>query len=185
MAKKKKRTSGIQKSYKRLKGDLKDLGKMEKDLEKVKTNLRTFLDQIGEASGPEYLVERLDKIQQNNYSPALKLLRNAVPSFFYLDLDDTRRRAALLTLAVRHKVPALASLKREYARALAQIGGAPLNTAGKPRVCQRRPHTWGLRARNGWSMTRSTHHATAPRHGLLQYAAYNTAFSSWVFSIRL
>ena len=64
MAKKKKRTSGIQKSYKRLKGDLKDLGKMEKDLEKVKTNLRTFLDQIGEASGPEYLVERLDKIQR-------------------------------------------------------------------------------------------------------------------------
>jgi hypothetical protein len=60
--------------------------------------------------------------------------RKTAPGFFYLDLDDTRRRAALLTLAVRHKVPALASLKREYARALAQIGSAPLNTAGKPRV---------------------------------------------------
>jgi hypothetical protein len=64
MAKKKKRTSGIKKSYKRLQGDLKDLGNIEKDLEKVRTNLRTFLDQVAVASGPEYLVERLDKIQR-------------------------------------------------------------------------------------------------------------------------
>ena len=31
-------------------------------------------------------------------------------------------------------MPTLASLKRDYARALVQIGKAPLNTAGKPRV---------------------------------------------------
>jgi hypothetical protein len=57
-----------------------------------------------------------------------------VPGFFYLDLDDTRRRAALLTLTVRDKLPTSASLKTEYARALAQIGKAPLNTASKPRI---------------------------------------------------
>ena len=64
MAKKKKRASGIQKSYKRLQGDLKDLGNIEKDLEKVRANLSKFLDQVAVASGPEYLVERLDKIQR-------------------------------------------------------------------------------------------------------------------------
>jgi hypothetical protein len=57
-----------------------------------------------------------------------------VPAFFYLDLVDARRRAALLTLAVRERKPTLASLKREYAQALAQIGKAPLNTANRPRV---------------------------------------------------
>jgi hypothetical protein len=62
------------------------------------------------------------------------LERRTVPPYFYLDLHDTRRRAALLTLAVRDKKPTLASLKSEYARALAQIASAPLNTAGKPRV---------------------------------------------------
>lgn len=62
------------------------------------------------------------------------LERSAAPPFFYLDVEDTRRRAALLTAAVRDKLPALASLKREYAQALAQIGNAPLNTAGRPRV---------------------------------------------------
>jgi hypothetical protein len=57
-----------------------------------------------------------------------------VPAFFYLDLDDARRRAALLTLAVTHKRPRHASLVRDYARALTQIARAPLNTAGKPRI---------------------------------------------------
>jgi hypothetical protein len=56
------------------------------------------------------------------------------PAFFYLDLDDTVRRAALLTAAVRNKVPTIDSLKREYVRALTQINGAPLNTASQPRV---------------------------------------------------
>jgi hypothetical protein len=62
------------------------------------------------------------------------LNRRTVPAFFYLDLDDTRRRAALFTSAVRDKIPTIASLKCEYARALAQIVNAPLNTAGNPRV---------------------------------------------------
>lgn len=60
--------------------------------------------------------------------------RRAAPAFFYLDVEDTRRRAALLTAVVRDKIPTLASLKREYARALAQIGNASLNTASRPRV---------------------------------------------------
>jgi hypothetical protein len=60
--------------------------------------------------------------------------RSSAPPFFYLDLTDTRRRAALLTATVRDKIPTLASLKREYARALAQIGNAPLDTANRPRV---------------------------------------------------
>jgi hypothetical protein len=64
MAKKKKRASRIQKSYKLLQKDLKGLGDIEKDLEKVRANLRKFLDQVAVASGPEYLVERLDKIQR-------------------------------------------------------------------------------------------------------------------------
>ena len=57
-----------------------------------------------------------------------------VTPYFYLDLDDTRRRATLLTMAVRDKQPTLASLKSEYARTIAQITRAPLNTASKPRV---------------------------------------------------
>jgi hypothetical protein len=60
--------------------------------------------------------------------------RRGLSAFFYLDLGDTERRAALLTAVVRYKVPTGASLNREYARALAQIGNIPLNTAGKPRV---------------------------------------------------
>jgi len=62
------------------------------------------------------------------------LERRSLPAYFYLDLGDTRRRAALLTLAVRDKKPALAALKPEYARTIAQITRAPLNTASKPRV---------------------------------------------------
>lgn len=57
-----------------------------------------------------------------------------MPAFFYLDLDDTRRRAALLALAVKDKVPSPASLKSEYAHALAQIRKGPPNIAGKPRI---------------------------------------------------
>jgi hypothetical protein len=71
-----------------------------------------------------------------------------VGAFFYLDLVDARRRAALLALAVRHKKPTLASLNREYARALAQIGKAPLNTAGMPRVVGGGPILSIARARN-------------------------------------
>jgi hypothetical protein len=70
-----------------------------------------------------------------------------VPAFFYLDLDDTRRRAALLTLAVRDKTATPASLKPEYARTLAQIGRAPLNTASKPRVVSGGPILRIARAR--------------------------------------
>jgi hypothetical protein len=55
-------------------------------------------------------------------------------AFFYLDLDNTVRRAALLTAAVRGKIPTIASLKREYHRTLSQICDAPINTAGQPRV---------------------------------------------------
>jgi hypothetical protein len=65
-------------------------------------------------------------------SAALK--RRTLPAFFYLDLHDTRRRATLLTAAVRNRIPTSASLKREYARTLAQIGNAPLNTTSKVRV---------------------------------------------------
>ena len=75
-----------------------------------------------------------------------------MPAFFYLDLADTRRRAALLTLAVRDRKPTRASLepaslKREYAQALAQIGKAPLNTASKPRVVSGGPILRIARAR--------------------------------------
>ena len=62
------------------------------------------------------------------------LERRAQPAFFYLDLNDTVRRAALLTAVVRDKVPTSASLKREYAQALAQLSRAPLNTARQPRI---------------------------------------------------
>ena len=65
---------------------------------------------------------------------AAALERRARPAFFYLDLNDTVRRAALFTAAVRNKVPTSASLKREYARALTQITSAPLNTASPPRI---------------------------------------------------
>jgi hypothetical protein len=60
--------------------------------------------------------------------------RREVPAFFYLDLDDTRRRAALLALTVRDRLPTPASLKREYARALAQVWNAPLSTADKAQI---------------------------------------------------
>jgi hypothetical protein len=62
------------------------------------------------------------------------LARITQPAFFYLDLKDTVRRAALLTMVVRDEVPTVASLKREYARALAQLSRAPLNTALQPRI---------------------------------------------------
>jgi hypothetical protein len=62
------------------------------------------------------------------------LKRRTPTAFFYLDLNDTMRRAALLTAAVRHKIPTIDSLRREYARALTQINGAPLNTASPPRI---------------------------------------------------
>jgi hypothetical protein len=65
-------------------------------------------------------------------SAALK--RRAPTAFFYLDLNDTVRRAALLTAAVRNKTPTIDSLKREYVRALTQINGAPLNTGSEPRI---------------------------------------------------
>jgi len=73
--------------------------------------------------------------------------RTAVPAFFFLDLTDTRRRAALLTWAVTKRMPALASLKREYAHALAQIGHAPLNTARDPRIVSGGPILRIARAR--------------------------------------
>jgi len=62
------------------------------------------------------------------------LERTDQPAFFYLDLNDTARRAALLTAVVRDKVPTAASLKREYAQALSQLCRAPLNTARQPRI---------------------------------------------------
>jgi hypothetical protein len=55
-------------------------------------------------------------------------------AFFYLDLNDTVRRAVLFTAAVRDVLPTAASLKPEYARALAQLTDAPLNTSGHPQV---------------------------------------------------
>lgn len=60
--------------------------------------------------------------------------RRIPTSFFYLDLNDTARRAVLLTAAVRNRIPAVASLKREYVRALGQLSGAPLNITGQPRI---------------------------------------------------
>jgi hypothetical protein len=65
-------------------------------------------------------------------SAALK--RRAPTAFFYLDVEDTVRRAVLLTAAVRNKKPTIDSLKREYVRALIQINGAPLNSASRPRI---------------------------------------------------
>jgi len=60
--------------------------------------------------------------------------RRAQAPFFYLDLNDTVRRVALLTAAVRNQVPTIDSLKREYVRALTKISGAPLNTTSHPRI---------------------------------------------------
>jgi hypothetical protein len=58
----------------------------------------------------------------------------APSAFFYLDIADTVRRAALFTGAVTNRIPAIDSLNREYARALAQTISAPLNTGSEPRV---------------------------------------------------
>jgi len=99
-----------------------------------------------------------------------------VRAFFYMDLFDARRRAALLTLAVRHKKPTLASLTREYARTLAQIGNAPLNTAGKSRIVSGGPILSVARARHlvDNSVSSSTYSAEtrasairSVQHGLL------------------
>jgi hypothetical protein len=60
--------------------------------------------------------------------------QKAMPAFFFLDLHDTRRRAALLISAVTHRQPTSAWLKRDYARTLVQLGKAPLNSSGQPRV---------------------------------------------------
>lgn len=70
-----------------------------------------------------------------------------MPAFFYLDLADARRRAALLTLAVRKRKPTLANLKREYAHSLAQIGKMPLNTGRTLRVVSGGPILRVARAR--------------------------------------
>jgi len=62
-------------------------------------------------------------------------LRRRTPSaFFYLDLDDTVRRAALLTAAVINKIPTIDLLKSEYVRAVTQINRTPLNSARQPRI---------------------------------------------------
>jgi len=60
--------------------------------------------------------------------------RGTQTAFFYLDLDDTVRRAALLTAAARDKMPPIPALKREYARTLSQISDVPLNTTDQPRI---------------------------------------------------
>ena len=65
--------------------------------------------------------------------------RRTLPAFFYLDLEDTRRRATLLATAVRDRMPAVEFLGRGYARAIAQLGHTPLNTTGKPRVVSQGP----------------------------------------------
>lgn len=68
------------------------------------------------------------------YVNCAALERGTLPAFFYLDLEDTRRRAMLLTTVVRDRIPTVASLKCDYARALAQIGNTRLKTTGEPRV---------------------------------------------------
>jgi hypothetical protein len=99
-----------------------------------------------------------------------------LPGYFYLDLADTRRRASLLTLAMREKKPSLATLKAEYARTIARITRAPLNTTGKPRISAGDPILRFARARG--LVDKSVHasdygvgsRATATRrlrHGLL------------------
>lgn len=52
-----------------------------------------------------------------------------------------------MTLAVRGKLPTRAALKTEYARALAQIGKAPVNTRSKPRIVSGGPFLRIARAR--------------------------------------
>jgi len=66
-------------------------------------------------------------------SPVASTYRTT-PGFFYLDRDDTRRRAALLMLALEAKSPRAKSFGVSFARALAKIGKASLNTTGKPRI---------------------------------------------------
>jgi hypothetical protein len=99
-----------------------------------------------------------------------------VGAFFYLDPVDARRRAALLTLAVRHKKPTLASLNREYAKALARLGNAPLNTTGKTRVVSGGPVLGIARARklvdssvgsSNYSAARRASASRGVQHGLL------------------
>ncbi len=60
--------------------------------------------------------------------------RRTPSAFFYLDTADTVRRAALFTGAVTNRIPAIDSLNREYAQALAQTIDAPLSTGAEPRV---------------------------------------------------
>jgi hypothetical protein len=99
-----------------------------------------------------------------------------LPAFFYLDLVDARRRAALLTLAAGRSKPTLASLNCEYAQALAQISKAPLNAAGKPRVVSGGPILRVARTRHlvDGSVNSSTYSAESRaaairsvQHGLL------------------
>ena len=73
--------------------------------------------------------------------------RRTLPAFFYLDLEDTRRRATLLATAVRDRIPTGGSLKRDYARAIARLGRTPLNTTGEPRVASQGPILRIARAR--------------------------------------
>jgi hypothetical protein len=71
---------------------------------------------------------------QRRAAKSAALERRSAAPFFYLDLNDTVRRAVLLTAAVRNQIPTIDSLKRDYVRALTQISGAPLNTASQPRI---------------------------------------------------
>ena len=108
-------------------------------------------------------------------SAALK--RTTARAFFYLDPVDTRRRAALLTLAVRRKKPTLALLKREYAQTLAKIGKAPLNTAGKTRVVSGGPILSIARARKlvDRSVSSSTYGAE-PRDSAIRSVQHSLLF---------
>jgi hypothetical protein len=89
-------------------------------------------------------------------------LKGRIPtSFFYLDLNDTVRRAVLLTAAVRNKIPTVDSLKREYVRALKQLNGAPLNTASQPRIVAGGPI---LRAAREKGLVDNSVHASSYSH---------------------
>jgi len=103
--------------------------------------------------------------------------RGTQPAFFYLDLNDTVRRAALLTAVVRNKMPTVESLKRDYARALAQLNDAPLNTAGSHGLLPAALFC-GSQEQEPWSTNRYCHRATAPNRGLLRYDTYNMVCSS-------
>jgi hypothetical protein len=59
MAKKKKPDA-----IKRLRGDLRNLGVVEKDIARVRANLKKFLDEVPVRSGPETLKERDKKVLQ-------------------------------------------------------------------------------------------------------------------------